>query len=119
MEPVSLPPGLMISPNAAVRRTAAMDSPAALHRAAQQFESLFLQMVLKAGHSADSSKGLLGRSNGEKIFTDLRDSQFAKISSERGGFGIAEMLERQWAERLTNGAPGTAQANPMQGEHDG
>jgi len=118
MKPVALPPGLITSPDVASHRTSAADSPAALHKAAQQFESLFLQMVLKAGHSVDSGDGLLGHSNGEKIFTDMRDSQFAKISSERGGFGIAEMLERQWAERLTPGVPGAAQGNVMQGEHD-
>ncbi len=118
MRPVALPPGLTQPPDTAVRRTAGGDSPAALHKAAQQFESLFLQMVMKAGRSASSGNTLLGRSNGEEIFIDLRDSQFAKISSERGGFGIAEMLERQWAARLTRGAPGTVQGNPMQGEPD-
>lgn len=118
MKPIALPPGLTLSPETIVRRTPGGDSPAALHEAAQQFESLFLQMVMKAGRSAGSDGGILGRSNGEEIFTDLRDSQFAKISSERGGFGIAEMLERQWAARLTHGAPGMAPGNPMQGEHD-
>ena len=119
MKPIALPPGLTMSPDTAVRRTPSVDSPTALHKAAQQFESLFLQMVMKAGRSATSGGGILGRSNGEEIFTDLRDSQFAKISSERGGFGIAEMLERQWAERLTDGVPGTAQVNGMQGEQHG
>jgi len=117
MKPIALPPGLTVSPAAAARRAPSPDSPAALHKAAQQFESLFLQMVMKAGRSASAGGTIFGRSNGEEIFTDLRDSQFAKISSERGGFGIAEMLERQWAERLSNGGPGTAQTTPMQGEH--
>jgi len=117
MKPVALSPELLAAPNAAARRTAAADSPAALHKAAQQFESLFLQMVMKAGRSASSDGTILGRSNGEKIFTDLRDSQFAKISSERGGFGIAEMLERQWAQRLTTGAGSAAPGNGLQGEH--
>jgi len=119
MKPLALPTGLIATPVIGPRRPPAADSPAALHKAAQQFESLFLQMVLKAGHPADAGDGLLGTSNGEKIFTDLRDAQFAKISAERGGFGIAEMLERQWAERLTTAVGGAAQGNGMQGEHDG
>lgn len=118
MKPAFMPPASMMAPAAAVNPTIGGDSPTALHRAAQQFESLFLEMVLKAGHSSDSGDGLFGRSNGEAIFTDLRDTQFANLSAERGGLGIAEMVERQWAQRLAPGAPGTARVNRMQGERD-
>ncbi|NCO57623.1 MAG: hypothetical protein COW73_04885 [Nitrospirae bacterium CG18_big_fil_WC_8_21_14_2_50_70_55] len=120
MQPVGAGPTLPAStmPAEAGRPAATGDSPAALHRAAQQFEALFLEMVLKAGHSTDSGNGLFGHSNGEQIFTDLRDSQFANLSAERGGLGIAALVERQWAQRLAPGVVATAPIHDMQGGQD-
>ncbi len=118
MRPVALPPNLALGPTVPHRPRGA-DSPESLHRAAQQFEALFLHMVLKAGHSGESREGLFGRSNGEEIFTDMRDAQFSKIAAEHGGFGIAEMLERQWAERLTRTPPEAALGGAVQGDEHG
>jgi len=52
-------------------------------------------------------------------FTDLRDAQLSKIAAERGGFGIAEMLERQWAERLNGATPEAAPGGAVRGDEHG
>ncbi len=92
-----LPASLLLAPGPAPRR----DTPETLHRAAQEFEALFLEQILKAGHlPGTEEEGILGGSNAESIYRSLRDAELARAAAARGGFGIAEMLERQWADRL-------------------
>jgi flagellar protein FlgJ len=91
-----------------LRRAAARDPQAALKGAAQQFEALFLQMVLKSMRDAIPKSGLLD-SAGEQTYTGLLDQQLAnKVAAS--GTGLAGVIARQLARHLAPQAKGGADA---------
>jgi peptidoglycan hydrolase FlgJ len=96
----------------ALRRTAGSDPKAAVREAARQFESLFMQELMKSMRSATMSSGLLD-SPATKLGTEMLDSQLAtKMVGQPGGLSelIAKQLERQMG--LSPGPiPSTARAN--------
>ena len=63
-------------------------------KAAQQFEGLFLQMMLKNMRAAakfDDSQ----HSSYMDFYTDMYDKQIAQIMSQQGGIGIAGIMQQQ------------------------
>jgi flagellar protein FlgJ len=95
----------------ALRSRAASDPRASAREAARQFESLFMQELLK-GMRASVPAGDLDN-QGSKLGTEMLDQQFAgKLSGLKGGLSevILRQLERQMG--LTPGPiPSTASAN--------
>ena len=73
------------------------DTDQALRKVAQQFESLFVSMMLKNMRAANSvfEKDSLFDSNESRFYRDLHDQQFALSLSHGRGLGIAEVLYRQ------------------------
>ncbi len=90
----------------ALKRTAAKDPQAALKNASQQFEALFLQMVLKSMRDAIPKSGLLD-SEGQQMYTSLLDQQLS-TSISRSGTGLANVIAKQLGRYMSNGkAAGT------------
>ena len=84
-------------PLAQLRTAAAKDPKAAVKEAATQFESLFMQELMKSMRQATMSSGLLDN-EGTQLGTELLDTEFAgKMTGLRGGLAdaIARQLERQ------------------------
>ena len=82
----------------ALRREAARDPRTAVNKAAQQFEALFMQMVLKSMREATPKSGLLDSSAGE-IYTGMLDQQLAgRVAA--GGTGLADMIARQLTRHM-------------------
>ncbi len=82
-----------------LRNLTRQDSAKALDTVAQQFEALFLQMVLK--NVRDSSFGdPLFDSQQLDFYRDLHDNQLAVELAHKGGIGIAEMLVEQLGRSL-------------------
>lgn len=76
---------------------AGSDPKAAIQETARQFESLFMQQLMKSMRQATMSSGLLENS-GTQMGTELLDTQFAqKLTGLPNGLGamIARQLERQ------------------------
>lgn len=88
-----------------LKRMAREQSPEALHRATQQFEALFLQMVMKAMREASPQDGIMD-SNTTRMYRDMLDQQLAQTLSQRGATGLAAMMERQLTPTPSN--PGAA-----------
>ena len=61
---------------------------------AQQFESLFVNMMLQAMRKATNKSGLLD-SQATQTYEQLFDQEVATSLSKTGSFGIAEAIERQ------------------------
>lgn len=95
-----------------LRRNASADPKTAVREAAKQFESLFMNELLKSMRSASQSSGLM-ENESTKLGTEMLDSQLAsKVSGQPGGLAdiIAKQLERQMG--LTPGPiPSTKPAN--------
>lgn len=62
--------------------------------AAQQFEALFVQMMLKSMRDAVPDGGLFG-SNNMQTYQEMHDQQIALDISRSGGLGLAKMIEAQ------------------------
>ncbi len=77
-----------------VKLAAKNESPEALKEVATQFESLFMQMMLKTMREANQSEGLFD-SNQMQFYEEMYDKQLSMHLAERKSIGIADMLLRQ------------------------
>jgi flagellar protein FlgJ len=88
---------------AALKARAREDREAALDQVTRQFESLFLQMMLKSMRDASFGGGLMDSEQGE-FYRDMYDKQLAMDLSGRQGIGLADVLKRQLGGAMA--APG-------------
>ena len=77
----------------AIRYSANRNSPDALRQAAQQFEALFMNMVLKSMRKTTFESGLFSNSQ-SKMYTSILDQELSQVMAKRG-LGLAEALVRQ------------------------
>lgn len=83
---------------------------AGLKAAAQQFETLFLQMVLKSMRDTVPSDGLMN-SDQTRFYNGLLDQQMAQNLATSGkGVGFAQLIERQLGGALTSSADALSMA---------
>lgn len=76
-------------------KAAARDNaPEALKQVAKQFESVFLNMVLKSMREAKLGEGLLDTQQ-SKFYQDMYDQQLAVHLSGEPGVGLADMIVQQ------------------------
>lgn len=98
---------------ATLKREAAAHNPQALKAAARQFESLFIDMMLKSARAANFKDPLFGSSQ-SRFYQDLYDQQLSIQLSKTHTFGLAEMLvqqlRRQWAGSGGSSAPAAGSA---------
>ena len=68
------------------------DSPARVRDAAQQFESLLLEQILRSAR--ESGSGWLGadKDSAGDCATEYAEQQFAVALAQRGGLGIANLV---------------------------
>ncbi|PKO33461.1 MAG: flagellar assembly peptidoglycan hydrolase FlgJ [Betaproteobacteria bacterium HGW-Betaproteobacteria-7] len=91
-----------------------------LKAAAQQFEQMFLQMVMKSMRDTVPQDGMLN-SEQSRFYTSLLDQQMAQnLASSNNGVGFARLIEQQLGRTVGNGqelaAPGeaaNAAGNPL------
>ena len=79
---------------AALRARAREDQDAALDEVSRQFESLFLQMMLKSMRDASLGGGLMDSKQSE-FYRDMYDKQIAVNMAQKQGIGLADVLKRQ------------------------
>lgn len=105
-------PGLAADtrPAEALRGLASRDPQAAVKEAARQFESLFMQQLLKSMRATTMASGMLDNAASE-LGTELLDTQYAqRLAGQPGGLAdlIARQLARQMGLRADGEAPSTA-----------
>ncbi|HET9976779.1 MAG TPA: flagellar assembly peptidoglycan hydrolase FlgJ [Burkholderiaceae bacterium] len=94
---------------ASLRAAAARDPKAAVKEAAKQFESLFMQELMKSMRQSTMASGMLDN-GGTALGTELLDTEFAsKMSGLKGG--LSDAIVRQ-LERQMGGAVEAAKAKP-------
>ena len=76
-----------------LRQSARQNSPEALKAVAQQFEGLFMNMVMKSMRDATPKDGLMDSEQG-KMFGSMLDQQLSQNLAKRG-VGLADVLIRQ------------------------
>lgn len=97
-----------ISGTSATSAAAAQSDRARLHKAAQDFEAMFLRQILSTARNADLGGDALFGDKHDDTFTQMRDARFADIAARSGSLGLAERLEAQLSARLATGAFTTA-----------
>jgi flagellar protein FlgJ len=60
---------------------------------AEEFESLFLGLVLKSMRNSVQKSGLIDGGNAEDIYKSMLDDEYTKIMAAQRGTGIAEQIE--------------------------
>lgn len=92
------------------------DPQAGLQAAAQQFEAMFLQMVLKSMRDATPQDGLFD-SDQSRFYTSMLDQQLAQNMAGGRGVGFARLIEEQLGRLLpqanASGDAGTAGADVL------
>ena len=77
-----------------LKRTSRDNPDAAIDEVATQFESMFIQMMLKSMREALPKDGLFS-SNDMDTYTEMADQQIAVNMAEGGGIGLADVIARQ------------------------
>src|SRR5215470_5161321 len=94
----------------ALKRDAKAQSPAAVRKVAQQFESIFAKMVLSSMRQASFGDQLFG-SDQQQFYQGMFDDQLAVELTKGKGLGLADMLVQQLTRSgLVKGSDGTAPA---------
>jgi flagellar protein FlgJ len=79
-----------------------------LHEAAQQFESVFVNMLFKSMRAASPQTSITGdkESPAETTFSEMLDEKRSESIAQSGAFGIGKLLENQLKDSVL--------ANPAQ-----
>jgi flagellar protein FlgJ len=81
-----------------LRQSARAGSPEALKTAATQFESMFVNMMMKSMRDATPQDGLMDNQQ-TKMFTTMLDQQTSQSIAKKG-IGLADVLVRQLSKTL-------------------
>jgi flagellar protein FlgJ len=76
---------------------------AKLQKVSRDFESIFLAYMLKTMRSSVDKGGLIPESQGEQIFSEMRDEEFSKGMANAGGIGLSRLLVEQLKQSLKPG----------------
>jgi Rod binding domain-containing protein len=83
---------------ARVADTSHVDKKSKLFEQCQEFESIFVKMMLKEmRNSVDKTDSLLSGGWAESIYSDMLDDEYSKSMAKNAGFGLAEQLYKQLA----------------------
>jgi Rod binding domain-containing protein len=86
------------------------DRKAEIRKVAIEFQSLFVEMMLKSMRETVKQDKLTGGGHGEEVYSSLLDREYATAISRQGNLGLAEMIERQLLDRENgNSKPITSQ----------
>jgi len=78
----------------ALKRTASKDASAALEKTAEQFESMFIHMMMKSMRSTTSGEGIFD-SEQSQFYQEMFDQQISVDMAKKRQVGIADMLVSQ------------------------
>ena len=94
-----------------VSRGSADKNSSAAGKVAQEFEAMFVGMMLKSMRDTVGKDKLTGGGHGEETFRSLLDQEYAATAARNGGIGLAQMIEKELAR--TGAAP-----TPLKGAPD-
>lgn len=90
-----------------LRGKAAAQDEAALRESAQQFEAMFIQMMLKSMRDTVEKSELMG-SDAQDLYQDLMDREISVQLARRNNIGLADMLVREVGRQKEMRTPPTA-----------
>jgi flagellar protein FlgJ len=88
-------------------QSATAETKASLQKAAQQFEAVFLRQMIGAMRSASLAEGI-DESSATQQFRDMADARTADAMASKGAMGIAELLMKQFGDRVKDSPAATS-----------
>ncbi|GFO70863.1 hypothetical protein GMLC_44420 [Geomonas limicola] len=85
------------------------DDPAKVKKVAQEFEAMFVGMMLKSMRETVGQDKLTGGGRAEETFRSMLDQEYATEATKSGGIGLAKLLEKELTKNGGNPAQGQAQ----------
>ena len=64
------------------------------HKVSQDFEALFVGMMMKSMRETVGKDKLTGGGHGEEVYRSLLDQEYATAASKRGTLGLAPIIEK-------------------------
>jgi flagellar protein FlgJ len=89
---------------AKLKNQAKTDSPAALQKAAKQFEALFLNNILKGMRAGKLAEGAFDNEQ-SKAYNDMYDQQLSQHLAGKPGIGLADLIVKQLSPKGENPKP--------------
>jgi peptidoglycan hydrolase FlgJ len=83
-----------------------------LKKVTQDFESLFIGMMLKSMRSTVGKDSVTGGGRAEEIYRSLLDQEYAVAMSKGSGMGLGRMMEEQLGPHAGNGDGNDTRKNP-------
>ncbi len=96
-----LPAGAAADPLIAAQMVARMPTgkeAAAVKKVSKEFETLFIDMMLKSMRESVGKDKITDGGHGEEVYRSMLDQEYAKSLTERGGLGLAAIFEGQLAK---------------------
>ena len=90
-----------------LRGRAVKDSQGALRETAEQFEALFIQMMLKSMREATFKSDML-QSDALDTYQGMFDREISVSMASRGNMGMADLLQQQLGSDASRSPPSTA-----------
>jgi flagellar protein FlgJ len=79
-----------------------------LKAAAHQFEAVFARQMISSMRSANIGEDILG-SDAQNQFRDMSDAKLADSMADKGTFGIAQLLIKQFSGQVAGSATANAE----------
>jgi flagellar protein FlgJ len=99
--PLKVPTGAsqVQATGARVADSSRVDKKSKLYEQCQEFESIFVKMMMKEmRNSVDKKDSLLSGGWAEDIYQDMLDDEYSKSMAKNAGFGLADQLYKQLAK---------------------
>jgi murein DD-endopeptidase MepM/ murein hydrolase activator NlpD len=87
------------------------DKTTQLREAAKDFEALFIGYMLTIMRETIEDSGLTEKGMGRTVYTELFDQEVARSLATKSPLGIADLLIRQYSDRLQAAEPGAKQGD--------
>lgn len=94
-------------PEAKIPRHTQAANEAELKKAAKEFESLFMNLVMQRMRETVPDSEMWGESSQKiKLFESMLDEEYSKLSADKSSRGLADIIYKQLSKRLaaTEGA---------------
>ncbi len=72
-------------------------------KVAQEFEALFTSFLMRAMRNTITRSDFIPESLGEKIYTQMLDDEYARVISEHGNLGLADLILKEIEESEGDG----------------
>jgi flagellar protein FlgJ len=76
-----------------------------LKKISQDFEGLFVGMMMKSMRDTVGKDKLTGGGHGDEVYLSMLDQEYAAASVKRGGLGLAKQIEKELVRQEIRRAP--------------